>query len=385
MPPSESQDDVHLDYLDTLDAYQAHMQQLCTGLSHAFIALAAANVSCPPAGDRRYGAEQYAHRQAIAPTRGLRIICPNHGDDGGSVWEGIALSLPPSPAPPSPAPPSPATDAAASSGLRRRRRKSGSGATQSPPRGDDAVVTQSPPCSVGGGMTQSPPSPDNDCDTNTKTTPLTPLQLFHPLPPSSLRAAADAFSASLASVPVLATTLHRLHVLATAMSAPQARPPPPPPPSPSPQGARGPQPTQSTAPEEGPSPTAALQPAPTNPALAQETAEHVYKLLAQAPSFPLPSSPLDTRSGYIHLCTPPQAVSVARRFFPDDYATLWVLRVPLGRLAAGAVRWEAAGDDGERFPHLYGNLEPDAVDAIGRVTRCQNGLWDWGAVAWDSS
>ena len=244
-------------------------------------------------------------------------------------------------------------------------------------------------------MTQSPLGPGNDCDTdgggggNTKTTPPTPLQLFHPLPPSSLRAAADTFSASLASVPVLATTLHRLHVLATAMSTPQAPPPPPPPPPL--QGARGPQSTQSTAPEEGSSPTAALadaaqpQPTPTNPALAQETTEHVYKLLAQAPSFPLPSSPLDARSGYIHLCTPPQAVSVARQFFPDDCSTLWVLRVPLGLLAADAVRWEAAGDDDERFPHLYGSLEPDAVDAIGRVTRCQNGLWDWGAVVWGSS
>lgn len=401
MPSSESQDDVHFDYLNTLDGYQAHMQQLCTDLSRAFIALAAANVSCPPpASDGRYGAEQYARRQSIVPTRGLRIACAGREGGGELVWEGIALPLSPAPS----SAPSPAPDVATSSGLRRRRRRSDGDVAQSRPRADAGDMTQSPRADDGD-VAQSPPRDDpRDDDDMTQpprdddVTSHAPLRLFHPLPPSSLRAAAAAFSASLASVPTLATTLHRLHVLAAAMSLPPPPPQTPPPQTPAPPPPQSTQNTQ-TAPGEGSSPTAAFadaahpQPTPTNPALAQETTEHVYKLLAQAPSFPLPPSPLDARSGYIHLCTPPQAVAVARRAFPDDCTMLWVLKVPLGRIAAGAVRWEAASDDGgdgggdggERFPHLYGTLERDAVDAVGRIARRQNGPWDWGSVVWDSS
>lgn len=74
--------------------------------------------------------------------------------------------------------------------------------------------------------------------------------------------------------------------------------------------------------------------------------------------------------GFIHCSTPAQAVATADRYFRGR-TDLVLLCIDEARVAAG-VRYEApaviggAADPraGERFPHIHGPLDPDAVIRI---------------------
>ncbi len=66
------------------------------------------------------------------------------------------------------------------------------------------------------------------------------------------------------------------------------------------------------------------------------------------------------REGFIHCSRPEQVSGVLQRFFAgqSDLVLLWI---DAQRLQA-ELRWEAA--DGELFPHLYGELNLDAVSRV---------------------
>lgn len=72
-------------------------------------------------------------------------------------------------------------------------------------------------------------------------------------------------------------------------------------------------------------------------------------------------APVDLRDGYIHFSTAAQVRETAARHFAgqDD---LLLLRVPADRLG-DALRWEVSRG-GDLFPHLYGPLPLDAVEAV---------------------
>jgi len=288
-------DDLHLQYLNTIDTYQAHARQISEDFANGFISLAAANVGAPPPGGGRYGRGQFEYKTEMKARWGVRIVAAPE-EEGGMVWEGVDFEA--------------AEEGEVEAvkgveegrqgeGLRRRRGK------QEEPEPELEPETK---------LQSETPEPQP----KTKTQPLT---LFHPLPPSALRTAAAAFTTSLTTLPALATTLYKLQTLSSLISH-----------------------------------------------------THVYKLLPTPPQFPLPLSKLDQESGYIHLCTPQQAPGVAERFM-GECKELWVLKVSL-EVVGGEVRWEEVG--GERFPHLYGTLEREAVEEVGRVEKD-----GWGEIEWE--
>ncbi len=76
--------------------------------------------------------------------------------------------------------------------------------------------------------------------------------------------------------------------------------------------------------------------------------------------------------GFIHCSNREQVARVANLFYAeaDD---LLVLEIDVGRLGA-RVRDENA-PNGERFPHIYGPIERDAVVAVEHLRRDENGRW----------
>lgn len=75
--------------------------------------------------------------------------------------------------------------------------------------------------------------------------------------------------------------------------------------------------------------------------------------------------------GFIHCSRPDQVVGVANRFYAGvtDLVILWINP---DRLQA-ELRWEAADDD--LFPHLYGLLNLDAVQAVVAFPAASDGLF----------
>jgi uncharacterized protein (DUF952 family) len=86
----------------------------------------------------------------------------------------------------------------------------------------------------------------------------------------------------------------------------------------------------------------------------------VYKILRQGEweilqnSGRTVGSPDDVRDGYVHMSTGAQVPQTLIRHFTGD-ESLWLLELEEAVLGAD-VRWEAARD-GDRFPHLYRQLE----------------------------
>jgi uncharacterized protein (DUF952 family) len=74
--------------------------------------------------------------------------------------------------------------------------------------------------------------------------------------------------------------------------------------------------------------------------------------------------------GFIHFCDEPQLLAVAARFFRGR-TDLLVLSVRPERLRA-PLRREPA--DGQLFPHLYGTLELEAIDAVAPLP-CRDGVF----------
>jgi uncharacterized protein (DUF952 family) len=75
-------------------------------------------------------------------------------------------------------------------------------------------------------------------------------------------------------------------------------------------------------------------------------------------------SPDDRDSGFIHLSSRAQVGSTAVRIFGEKGA-LVVVAVDADSVG-DTVRWEPSSD-GDRFPHLYGSLDLDAVVSVHEV------------------
>ncbi len=69
------------------------------------------------------------------------------------------------------------------------------------------------------------------------------------------------------------------------------------------------------------------------------------------------------KEGFIHCSRPEQVLAVANRFYRGvpDLVLLWI--DPAQVIAE--IRWEAA--DGEVYPHVYGVLNTDAVEAVSEL------------------
>jgi len=73
---------------------------------------------------------------------------------------------------------------------------------------------------------------------------------------------------------------------------------------------------------------------------------------------------IDLRDGYIHLSTAAQAQETARLHFAGQ-AGLVLLRIDAAALGA-ALQWEASRG-GQLFPHLYGALDCQLVEAATEI------------------
>lgn len=65
---------------------------------------------------------------------------------------------------------------------------------------------------------------------------------------------------------------------------------------------------------------------------------------------------------FVHCADPGQVAGVVERYFADR-DDLLVLTIDAGRLEAPVV-WEDTTGRGERFPHVYGTIPPEAVVAV---------------------
>ena len=104
---------------------------------------------------------------------------------------------------------------------------------------------------------------------------------------------------------------------------------------------------------------------------------NVYKILAEAPSSPLPKalplSPLDASDGYIHLSTAEQVPATAGRFFSQT-PILWLLKIPLKPID-DKVKWEE--NKSGCFAHLYGgDLGQREVASVRKVSRQEGEDWE---------
>jgi uncharacterized protein (DUF952 family) len=72
-------------------------------------------------------------------------------------------------------------------------------------------------------------------------------------------------------------------------------------------------------------------------------------------------SPVDLRDGYIHLSTKAQLAETLAKHF-SGMTDLAILEVDLSKVA-DPVRWEPSRG-GQLFPHIYGLLPIDAVQAV---------------------
>ncbi|KAI4102859.1 MAG: hypothetical protein L6R37_004121 [Teloschistes peruensis] len=112
---------------------------------------------------------------------------------------------------------------------------------------------------------------------------------------------------------------------------------------------------------------------------------HIYKILPSTHSLPtplqdsdvLPKTSLDVESGFIHFSTRDQVPYVLNRFFSSPEASkVWLIKIHYTRLAErGNIKWEAAGQDGSLFAHLYDQeVTGHAVDDVKSIEQ-REGKW----------
>jgi uncharacterized protein (DUF952 family) len=87
---------------------------------------------------------------------------------------------------------------------------------------------------------------------------------------------------------------------------------------------------------------------------------------------------IDLRDGYIHLSTAAQAQETARLHFAGQ-AGLVLLRIDAAALGA-ALKWEASRG-GDLFPHLYGALDCQLVEAVTEVPLGLDGTLQLGELS----
>lgn len=89
---------------------------------------------------------------------------------------------------------------------------------------------------------------------------------------------------------------------------------------------------------------------------------------------------LDRRDGFLHLSTRAQTLETAALYFKGQ-KDLFALEIPLAAIA-DAVKFEpAAARDGEKFPHLYGQLATGDVACAIRLLDDENGRCRFGEEA----
>ena len=83
------------------------------------------------------------------------------------------------------------------------------------------------------------------------------------------------------------------------------------------------------------------------------------------------TTPSLAEEGFIHCSTFAQVESTADRIFAGS-GDLLALEVEVARLSA-PLKWEAATDVGDDFPHIYGPLNVDAVVGERELTETEDG------------
>jgi uncharacterized protein (DUF952 family) len=91
----------------------------------------------------------------------------------------------------------------------------------------------------------------------------------------------------------------------------------------------------------------------------------------QAPEGPYRAGSLASE-GFIHCSNRDQVAAAANRFYANE-ADLLVLAIDVERLTS-PVRDEEAGT-GERFPHIYGPINREAVVEVRRMERGPDRQW----------
>ena len=87
---------------------------------------------------------------------------------------------------------------------------------------------------------------------------------------------------------------------------------------------------------------------------------------------------IDLRDGYIHLSTAAQAQETARLHFAGQ-AGLVLLRIDAAALGA-ALKWEPSRG-GALFPHLYGPLAYERVEAVAEIELDKDGAPQLGELS----
>ena len=90
------------------------------------------------------------------------------------------------------------------------------------------------------------------------------------------------------------------------------------------------------------------------------------------------------QEGFIHCSTQEQVLTVANTFY-TDYEQLIVLAINPNKLLA-EVKWESPVhpntkidhniDDSQKFPHIYGAIDLDAVEKVIHLCKSSQGLFD---------
>ena len=75
--------------------------------------------------------------------------------------------------------------------------------------------------------------------------------------------------------------------------------------------------------------------------------------------------------GFIHCSTVSQVIRVATAYYGGE-KDMWLVWIAVEKLAP-ELRYESPSADGEKFPHLYGTLNLDAVTAAAPLERDVDG------------
>lgn len=85
--------------------------------------------------------------------------------------------------------------------------------------------------------------------------------------------------------------------------------------------------------------------------------------------------------GFVHAAFTNQLEAVANRFYAD-VEVLVVVTIDPTRVSAPIVVEAARDDSSERFPHLYGPLELDAVASVAAWARDDDGRFRLASIGW---
>ncbi len=80
----------------------------------------------------------------------------------------------------------------------------------------------------------------------------------------------------------------------------------------------------------------------------------------------IPRAPVDVRDGFVHLSARHQVAGTLAKHFAGR-TDLVIVEVDPARLEPDTLRWEVSRG-GDRFPHVYGDIPPEAIVAAVPVT-----------------